>query len=313
MTTAAKGERRQKAFERSTAFLEGRGLFWVAQRALIYGALVFFAIVFVFPFVWLLSNSLKDPLHIFDANLIPQPIVWQNYVTIFQETETMGTPLISMIRNSVIVSVLGVTAVLISSSMIGFALAKLRFPGANVVFFLVLMTMMLPGEVTIVPVYLIWRKLADLTGGLIGTGTLFPLWLGGLFGSSFYIFMLRQFFLGIPQELIEGARVDGASYLRIYWQIMLPLVRPALLAVAVLEFQAKWNDFMGPLIYVSNKPDLWTLPIGLFQLNQHFGFGQFRYELIFAAAVLMLLPSVILFFLAQKQFIKGLSAGAVKG
>ncbi|HYY54463.1 MAG TPA: carbohydrate ABC transporter permease [Candidatus Dormibacteraeota bacterium] len=312
MTTAAKPAR-QTAFERSTAFLEGRGVFWGAQRLLVYAALIFFAVVFLFPFLWLVSNSLKDPLHIFDANLIPQPVMWQNYRTIFEETQTMGTPLAAMIRNSVIVSVLGVGAVLISSSMIAFGLAKLKFPGANIVFFLVLMTMMLPGEVTIVPVYLIWRKVADVTGGLIGTGTLFPLWLGGLFGSSFYIFMLRQFFLGIPNELIEAARVDGASYFRIFWQIMLPLIRPALLAVAVLEFQAKWNDFMGPLIYVSNKPDLWTLPIGLFQLNQHFGFGQFRYELIFAAAVLMLLPSVALFFLAQKQFIKGLSAGAVKG
>ena len=312
MTTAQKSAR-EVSFARSTAFLEGRGLFWLAQRLLIYGALVFFAVVFVFPFLWLLSNSLKDPIHIFDANLIPQPIVWQNYVTIFQETETMGTPLLAMIKNSIIVSVLGVAAVLVSSSMIAFGLAKLRFPGANIVFFLVLMTMMLPGEVTIVPVYLIWRKVADLTGGVIGTGTLFPLWLGGLFGSSFYIFMLRQFFLGIPNELIEAARVDGASYFRIFWQVMLPLIRPALLAVAVLEFQSKWNDFMGPLIYVSNKPENWTLPIGLFQLNQHFGFGQFRYELIFAAAVLMLLPSVLLFFVAQKQFIKGRSAGAVKG
>jgi multiple sugar transport system permease protein len=312
MTTAAKTERRT-AFERSQAFLEGRGAFWWGQRVLIYGALLFFAIVFLFPFLWLLSNSLKDQLHIFDANLVPQPIVWQNYFTVFEETATMGTPLAAMFRNSIIVSVLGVAAVLVSSSMIAFSLAKLRFPGANIVFFLVLMTMMLPGEVTIVPVYLIWRKIADLTGGLIGTGTLFPLWVPGLFGSSFYIFMLRQFFLGIPNELIEAARVDGASYLRIFWQVVLPLIRPALLAVAILEFQAKWNDFMGPLIYVSNKPDLWTLPIGLFQLNQHFGVGQFRYELMFAAAVLMLLPTVLLFFVAQKQFIKGLSAGAVKG
>jgi multiple sugar transport system permease protein len=312
MTTAAKTER-QKAFERSQAFLEGRGLFYVAQRALIYAALLFFAAIFLFPFLWLVSNSLKDPLHIFDANLIPQPIVWQNYRTIFEETATMGTPLATMFMNSAIVSILGVAAVVVSSSLIAFALAKLRFPGANIVFFLVLMTMMLPGEVTIVPVYLIWRKVAELSGGLVGTGTLFPLWLGGIFGSSLYIFMLRQFFLGVPNELIEAARVDGASYFRIYWQVMLPLVRPALLAVAILEFQAKWNDFMGPLIYVSNKPENWTLPIGLFQLNQHFGFGQFRYELIFAAAVLMLLPTVILFFVAQKHFIRGLSAGAVKG
>jgi multiple sugar transport system permease protein len=122
----------------------------------------------------------------------------------------------------------------------------------------------------------------------------------------------RQFFLGIPQDLIEAARVDGANYYRIYWQIMLPLVRPALLSVAIFEFQAKWNDFMTPLIYIQN-PDLRTLPLGLQIFVQHLGFGQFHWELLFAASVLVTLPMIMIFFLAQKQFIEGIVTTGIKG
>jgi multiple sugar transport system permease protein len=221
-------------------------------------------------------------------------------VRVFQEV-----PLLLMARNSLFVAVLGVAAVLLSSSMIAYGLARLRFPGRNLVFMAVLGTMMLPSAVTMVPVFLVWKQV-----GLVNT--LSPLWMGNLFGSSFYIFMLRQFFLGIPQDVIDAARVDGASYYRIYWNIMLPLARPALLAVAIFEFQAKWNDFMGPLIYIQ-KPELRTLPLGLQIFVQHLGFGQFRWELLFAASVLVTLPMIIIFFLAQKQFIQGIATTGLKG
>ena len=267
---------------------------------LIYVALAFFALLFIAPFAWLISNSLKDASHAFDANWIPSPPAWDNYAVVFREV-----PLLLMARNSIIVSVLGVLAVVLSSSMIAFGLARLRFPGSNLVFLAVLGTMMLPGAVTMVPVYLIWKQLHLVN-------TLFPLWLGNLFGSSFYIFMLRQFFLSLPEELVEAARVDGASFYRIFWQVMLPLVRPALLSVAVFEFQARWNDFMGPLIYIQN-PDLRTLPLGLQVLVQQLGYGQFRWELLFAASVLVTLPMVIIFFLAQKQFIEGIATTGIKG
>ena len=279
---------------------EQGGLAHALGRFALYAALVFFTVLFLGPFAWLISNSLKDAAHAFDANWIPKPVEWANYVRVFQEV-----PLLLMARNSVIVSILGVAAVVVSSSMIAFGLARLRFPGSRLVFLAVLGTMMLPGAVTMVPVYLVWKRL-----GLVNT--LFPLWLGNLFGSSFYIFMLRQFFLGIPKDLIEAARVDGASYYRIYWQVMLPLVRPALLTVAIFEFQAKWNDFMGPLIYIQN-PDLMTLPLGLQIFVQHMGYGQFRWELLFAASVLVTLPMIILFFLAQKQFIQGIATTGLKG
>jgi multiple sugar transport system permease protein len=275
-------------------------LLYVIGRVALYATLVIFTIFFITPFLWLLSNSLKDSAHAFDSNWIPQQVEWANYVRIFEEV-----PLLLMARNSVIVAVLGVLAVVLSSSMIAYALARLRFPGSNLVFLAVLGTMLLPGAVTMVPVYLIWKQI-----GLVNT--LYPLWLGNLFGSSFYIFMLRQFFLGIPQDLIEAARVDGANYYRIYWQIMLPLVRPALLSVAIFEFQAKWNDFMTPLIYIQN-PDLRTLPLGLQIFVQHLGFGQFHWELLFAASVLVTLPMIMIFFLAQKQFIEGIVTTGIKG
>lgn len=270
-------------------------------RALVYAGLVLATVLFIAPFLWLISNSLKDAAHAFDANWIPQPqIEWANYVRIFREV-----PLLLMARNSIVVTVLGVVAVVVSSSMIAYGLSRLRFPGSNLIFLIVLGTMMLPGAATMVPVFLIWKSL-----GLVNT--LFPLWLGNLFGSSFYIFMLRQFFLGIPQDLVEAARVDGASYYRIYAQVMMPLVAPALLTVAIFEFQAKWNDFMGPLIYIQN-PDLRTLPLGLQIFVQQLGYGQFRWELLFAASVVVTLPMMILFFVAQKQFIQGIATTGLKG
>lgn len=269
-------------------------------RVLLYALLIFFAFLFISPFLWLISNSLKTAAQAFDAHWIPQPIQWENYIRIFQEV-----PLLLMARNSIIVAGLGVLAVLISSSMIAYGLARLRFPGSNLVFLAVLGTMMLPGAVTMMPVYLIWKKL-----GLVNT--LFPLWVGNLFGSSFYIFMLRQFFLTLPQEIIDAGRVDGASYYRIFWQLMLPLLRPVLLSVTIFEFQAKWNDFMGPLIYIQN-PDLRTLPLGLQMFVQHLGYGQFRWELLFAASVLVTLPTVLLFLFAQRYFIEGIATTGLKG
>lgn len=270
------------------------------QRALTYLVVVLLAFLFVMPFVWLISNSLKDAAHAFDKNWIPQPVEWANYVRVFQEV-----PLLLMARNSLIVSVLGVLAVLLSSSMIGFSLSRLRFPGSRLVFLAVLGTMMLPGAVTMIPAFLIWQRL-----GLVNT--LYPLWLGNLFGSSFYIFMLRQFFLGLPQEILDAGRVDGASYYRIFWQLMLPLIRPALLSVTIFEFQARWNDFMGPLIYIQN-PNLRTLPLGLQIFVQHLGYGQFRWELLFAASVLVTLPMILLFLVAQRQFIEGIQTSGLKG
>ena len=286
--------------QRATPINHWRRAAYVLGHIVVYMLLIFFTMLFIAPFAWLLSNSLKDAAHAFNGQWIPNPVAWANYRLIFEEV-----PLVMMARNSIIVTLLGVVAVVLSSSMVAYALARLRFPGSHLVFLAVLGTMLMPGAVTIVPVYLIWKQLGFVN-------TLVPLWAGNMFGSTFYIFMLRQFFLGLPQEIVEAARVDGASYYRIFWQILLPLVRPALLTVAVLEFQAKWNDFMGPLIYIQN-PDLRTLPLGLQQFVQNYGYGQFRWELLFAASVVVTLPMLILFFVAQKQFISGIATTGLKG
>jgi multiple sugar transport system permease protein len=305
--------REEKRRERIDAYIEERTPTQIIGRVLLYAALAGLTVLYVAPFVWLISNSLKDAAHVFDDSLIPSPIRLDNYPAIFQELNAL-----TQIKNSLIVSISGVVLVAISSAMVGFSLARLRFPGANIVFLLVLATMMLPGQVTMVPVFLIWNFLrqvtGDLTGGtlIIGTNTLWPLFLSNAFGSSFYIFMMRQFFLGIPGELIEAARVDGASYFRIFWQIMLPLVRPALVAVGILEFEAKWNDFLGPLIY-TQREDLFTLARGVQIFAEHQGFGQFNWQLIFAAAVVMSIPTITLFLFAQKQFIQGVSTSGLKG
>ncbi|MHB0878997.1 MAG: carbohydrate ABC transporter permease [Anaerolineae bacterium] len=273
---------------------------WV-WRALLYVILIALAVLFVAPFAWLISNSLKDAGSAFNSEWIPQPVEWRNYVRIFE-----AAPMLLMLRNSTIVALLAVATVVVSSAMIAYAIARLHFPGRNLLFLMVLGTMMLPGAVTMVPVYLIYKNL-----GMVNT--LHPLWFGNLFGSSFYIFLLRQFFLTIPEDLVEAARIDGASYYRIFRSLMVPLIVPAMLSVAIFEFQASWNDFMRPLIYIQ-RPDLRTLPLGLQIFVQNLGTGgQMRWELLFTASVMMTIPTVIIFFLAQGAFIEGIATTGLKG
>ncbi|HEV7215707.1 MAG TPA: carbohydrate ABC transporter permease [Chloroflexota bacterium] len=271
------------------------------SRLLLYITLIVFAIVFIGPFAWLISNSLKDAAHVFDATWIPQPVYWDNYVKMFQ-----AAPLLMGLRNSVIVAVLAVSSVVVSSSMVAYGLARLRFPGSNIVFIGVLATMMLPGAVTMVPVYLIYKQLHMVN-------TFQPLWVSNLFGSPFYIFLLRQFFLTIPQEIVEAARVDGANFYRIFLSIMLPLVRPAMVAVAIFEFQASWNNFMGPLIYLQD-PNLRTLPLLLQIFVGSLGQGgQMLWNLLFAVSVMITIPMIVIFFMAQKYFIQGIATTGLKG
>ncbi|MHB0859518.1 MAG: carbohydrate ABC transporter permease [Anaerolineae bacterium] len=299
MTATPQSQSGQRAGRERRIFRRPLG-FWL-RRMLLYVVLSLLTVIFIAPFVWLLSNSLKNAADAFNRDWIPNPVEWRNYIRIFE-----AAPLLLMIRNSVVVAMLAVTAVAVSSSMVAFALARLRFPGSNVLFLAVLGSMMLPGAVTMVPVYLIYHRL-----GMVNT--LYPLWFSNLFGSAFYIFMLRQFFLTIPQDIVEAGRIDGANFYRIFFTLMLPLIAPAMLSVAIFEFQASWNNFMGPLIYIQ-RPSLRTLPLGLQLFVQHLGTGgQMRWELLFAASVLMTLPTVILFFLVQNAFIEGIATTGLKG
>jgi multiple sugar transport system permease protein len=196
--------------------------------------------------------------------------------------------------------------VTLSSSLVAWGFAYFRFPGRDFLFGLVLASMMVPGVATMIPVYLIWDSV-----GAVGTFT--PLWAGNLFGSAFYIFLLRQFFLGLPQDVFQAARVDGANNWQIFWHIALPLTRPALVVTALFEFQAAWTDLMRPLIYLRDS-DTFTVPRGLKSLVDQFGFGgEMHWELIVTASVITTLPMIIVFLVGQKQIVEGIATTGSKG
>ena len=263
----------------------------------IYLALIILSALFSIPFLWLVMTSLKDPADVFDGRWVPSSVQIENYRDVFRYA-----PVTTWLKNSLLVATLGAATVTLSSALVAYGFARLRFRGRNQLFALVIATYMIPGAVTMVPTFLIWNEL-----GLVGT--FYPLWANNLFGSAFYIFMLRQFLLKIPQDLVDAARVDGASYMRIFWSIMLPLIRPAMAAVAIFEFQAKWNDFMVPLIYL-NKPSMYTMSLGLGMFKSDY---ETQWALWMAASVIFTIPMVILFFLAQRFFIEGVATSGIKG
>jgi multiple sugar transport system permease protein len=204
--------------------------------------------------------------------------------------------------NTVVVTSLSIAAQLLSCSLVAFAFARLRWPLRNALFLLLLSTMMLPGQVTMIPVFLIMRALGFYD-------TLTPLWVGSLFGSAFFIFLVRQFLLGVPRDLEDAAKIDGCGYFGIYWRIMLPLVKPALAAIAIFQFMGSWNDFLGPLIYVSSERNT-TLSLGL-QMFQSLHTNEFG--MLMAASTAMTLPVVAIFFFAQRYFIQGVTLTGMKG
>jgi len=263
--------------------------------------LLFFTALFIGPFLWLLSASLKARAQVFNSDAIPNPIQWVNYVTVWQ-----AAPMLTWLKNSVVVGVLAAAAVTISSAAIAFGFSYFQFRGRDTLFGLVLATMMLPGVVTMIPVFLVWNAL-----GLINTQA--PLWAGNLFGSAFYIFLIRQFYLSLPRELFEAARTDGASYFQIWRYIALPLTRTALIVVFIFEFKASWTDLLKPLIYLQNQA-LYTLPRGLKTILDTFGNGgQMQWEVVMAASVIVTVPMIIIFFLGQRYFMDGIATTGLKG
>jgi multiple sugar transport system permease protein len=267
----------------------------------LWAGLMCFTVVFIYPFVWLVSASFKPRGEVFDNKLIPESFTFDNYVEIWKEA-----PLELWLLNSTIVTVLAAATVTISSAMVAWGFAYYRFRGRGVLFGLVLGTMMLPMAVTMVPTFLIWDSLGQ-------TNTLTPLWANNLFGSAFYIFLLRQFFLQLPRDMFDAARVDGAGHWSIFWRMALPLCKPALVVTMLFEFQAAWTDLMRPLIYLRDS-DKFTVPRGLKSMVDQFGFGgEWHWELIVTASVITTVPMIILFFIGQKQFIEGIATTGQKG
>lgn len=272
-------------------------------------ALIGISVLFLYPFVWLVSASLKTRQDVMNNALIPDPVQWQNYVEIFQRV-----PVGDWFVNSVIVSLLASVAVTLSSALVAFGFAYFRFPGRGLLFGLVLASMMLPGAVTMVPTFLIWDRIGDVAPAL-GTNTLTPLWAMNLFGSAFYIFLLRQFFLGLPREVFEAARVDGANFFRMWRSIAVPLTLPALIVVFIFELKASWTDLLKPLIYLRDV-HLFTLPRGLKLLVDQFNIsagGEGEMQLVMTGAVIVTVPMIIIFFLAQRYFVEGIATTGRKG
>lgn len=259
------------------------------------------SVLFLYPFVWLVSASLKPQSEVFDNAFIPHHWQFENFVTIWREV-----PIFTWIVNSVTVAFAAATTVTISSSMVAFGFAHFRFRFRGQLFALVLATMALPAAVTMIPTYLIWSRL-----GFVNTQV--PLWAQNLFGSAFYIFLLRQFFLGLPREMFEAARVDGCSYARMFWSLALPLCRPALVVVFVFEVQASWTDLLKPLIYLQT-PSLYTIPRGLKAVVDQFGQGgEYHWEIVMAASLIATVPMIIIFAFAQRFFIDGVATTGRKG
>jgi multiple sugar transport system permease protein len=267
------------------------------------------SILFIYPFIWAISASLKPQGEVFDNHLIPTHLVFFNYKHLF-DGYIQDAPILTWISNSVWISGLGALAVTFSSAVIAFGFAYFRFPGRNFLFGLLLATMMLPQEVTMIPTYLIWKNL-----GVINHGGQYPLWVPNLFGSAFYIFLQRQFFLGIPRDYFEAARMDGDNYWTMFWRIAIPLAKPALIVTFIFEFQAKWFDLMTPLIYLRDNA-LLTLPLGLKTILDSFGQsggGEGEWGLIVAATVIATIPMLVVFAVFQRYFLEGISTQGRKG
>lgn len=264
-----------------------------------------FACAFLYPFAWLVAASLKPRGEVFDNKLIPDTVVWGNYVQVWQEL-----PLIGWVLNSIIIAGLAATLVTLSSSMIAFGFAYFRFPGRALLFRLLLASMMLPGAVTLIPNYLIWKYL-----GFLGTNV--PLWGATLFGSAFYIFLMRQFYLSLPRDLFEAARVDGCSYFGLFRRIAFPLALPSALIVFLFEFQASWQNFTGPLIYLNfGRIEDFTVPLGIAYAMTKYSptaGGHGDYQFVMVASLVVTLPLLIIFAFAQKYFIQGIASTGLKG
>jgi multiple sugar transport system permease protein len=282
----------------ATSRLRWQKPLWTVVRHVV---LIFVSILFMFPFYWMVITSLKENIQVFTypVEWWPDPILWQNYPN---AVTYRNFPFLLYLRNSLFFSISVMLGTVISCAAVGYGFARLRFPGRNFLFVLTVATLMIPGIVTFIPTFILFKNL-----GMMGTYA--PLIIPAFFGNAFFIFMMRQFFQGLPVELVDAARVDGANEFRIFWQIMLPLVRPALLVMAVFTFLWTWHDFFGPLVYLSDQ-NQYPLSLGLFAFRAQ---RTTEWSLMMAASTLVTLPLVVVFFFAQRYFLEGIRMTGIKG
>lgn len=271
----------------------------VLNAALWYLVLSSLGIIFSLPFFWMVSSSLKveADIWLYPPKWIPDPIVWLNYP---EALALMHFP--RLLANTLFLVIVGTTGVLLSSAWIAYGFARFRFRGRDAVFVVLLSTMMLPHQVTMVPLYILYKELKWLN-------TYLPLLVPAFFGGAFYIFLLRQFMATIPTELDDAAKIDGCGYIGIWWRILLPLIKPALATVTVFSVIYGWNDFLWPLI-VLNDSELFNLSLGLATFR---GLYSTRWSYLMAASVVVLMPCLILYFVAQRFIVEGITLTGLKG
>ena len=270
----------------------------------LYTLLTVLAIIFMFPFFWTVSSSLKEPFELmnFPPTWLPETPQWQNYARVIEKV-----PFIRWAWNTAFVVAISTLGSVISASIVAYSFARFNYPGRDTIFIITLATMMLPAQVTLIPQFILFNELGWIN-------TLLPLWVPYLFGGgAFSIFLLRQFIRTLPRELDEAALIDGASYWRIFWSVLVPLMKPALATVAVISFIAHWNDFVNPLIYL-NSPEKFTLALGLnYFKSVPESSGLPLEHLLMAASVMVIIPVLILFFAAQRYFVEGIALSGIKG
>ena len=259
------------------------------------------SVIFLTPIAWLLSTSLKDNQQVFrmPPSLIPSPVLWENYR---EALTTSGLPFGRFFLNSIVIVCLATIGAVISSSIVSYSFARVRWKGRDSLFFIVIMTMVIPAEVIIVPQFVIYNTIGWVD-------TYLPLVLPSVFGLPFHIFILRQYMRGIPIEMDEAAEIDGCNRWSILWRIIFPQSKAAVLTIVIYSIQTHWNAFMEPLIYL-NTMEKFTVTLGLSFFKGQFGT---QWGLLMAASVMVVLPILLLFVVAQKQFIQGIVVSGVKG
>ncbi|AMB57928.1 carbohydrate ABC transporter permease [Microterricola viridarii] len=271
-----------------------RILMWIAENALLVGL----ALIFLAPIVFVFLTSVMSSSQTLTASLWPQPFEWSNYVKVFTEA-----PLLLWFANSATYAILATVFMLVSSVPAAYVLAKIRFRYSNVVFTAIIIAMLLPPQVTAIPIYVMWSNL-----GL--TGTLWPLILPNLLGDAFSIFLLRQFFLTIPSEYADAARIDGNGEFGVLRRVMVPMAKPGIAATGIFMFFHSWNDYFGPLLYTSENQSAWPVAYGLASFR---GIHGTDWGLTMAMTMLVTVPIVLIFFFAQRVFVEGITLTGVKG
>jgi multiple sugar transport system permease protein len=282
--------------------------YWSFGKVIALLLLLGISILFIIPLLWMISTSLKEAQDLVGTRWIPTRLAWENYVDAFSFGMWPQWTL-----NTVIITVLSVIGQVLSSSLVAYAFSRLRWRGRDLLFSLVLATMMLPSVVTMIPQFVLFSNLPafGFMGSKVWVNTFLPLIVPAFTGSAFYIFLLRQFMRGIPQDLTDAARIDGAGDLRIWWSVIMPMTKPALAVVAIFTFQGAWQDFMGPLLYLQSEK-WYTLQLGLRQFEAAAG-GSPAWNWLMAASLMVMLPVLIVFIAFQRYFIEGFNFSGLAG